>query len=414
MDEKKSMGRGQYQRKLRRIDYSKEEVAKMANCASSTLDDKIKKFCETYGFPEGAFKQVDHTGRNFFPPEYTPLLALLLKYDAENPSTTEAKRNHATAEDVAQYNRDILSGIDQSKETTLLLKTFLMEMPWYRTAEIMSVSLSTLVQELQILVCNLLFTSGTDVGEGIKQFIRYLDQVNFNMYLGKFLRDSLTQSSAEQQRKFHAELAEELDGMSEEERKNFFRENPKFEDIYLEYKGKLDAAEIPVDERSLSVDQGIANTIRLMMKYYRTEIIQEGRSTLQNFLADEAYAELEKELRDAGRSETPQEVERKHYLLGVECSLVKYLDSYRTPGIVDAVVRNGRVWKSCAEKFENDEPIEINRGQELTPDDKCYALLKEAYLDFIKTATSKEYIKTAVSNLTGSVLANYFFDSGKI
>ena len=78
--------------------------------------------CEDYRFPEGAFKQVDHTGRNFFPPEYTPLLALLLKYDAENPFTTEAKRNHATAELAAQYNRDILSGIDQSKETAPLLK----------------------------------------------------------------------------------------------------------------------------------------------------------------------------------------------------------------------------------------------------------------------------------------------------
>lgn len=68
-----SMPKGDYQRKLRRIDYSKKEIADQLNCSENTVDSRIKQLCKDYGLPEGMFKRDGANGTNFFPPEYTPL-----------------------------------------------------------------------------------------------------------------------------------------------------------------------------------------------------------------------------------------------------------------------------------------------------------------------------------------------------
>ena len=68
------MPKGDYQRKLRRVDYSKKEIAERLFCAENTVDSRIKQLCKDYDLPEGIFKRDGANGLNFFPPEFVTFL----------------------------------------------------------------------------------------------------------------------------------------------------------------------------------------------------------------------------------------------------------------------------------------------------------------------------------------------------
>lgn len=413
--EKKS-GKGTYQRKIRRIDYSKEEVEQMAGCAGSTLDDKIKRFCKYYDLPNGAFKQVDHTGRNFFPPEYTPLLAILLKNDSDNPSLTPQSRKRATADGVVEYNRKILQAVDEAGDITDSLKNFLSELPWYRTSKTITEYMDLLVFEIQLLICNLFFTKGTDVGEGIKQFVRDLDRINFNMYFGKFVRDMAIADNKERESALRAQIAKELEEMPQNEREKYFQTNKQYEDIFLEHQNELDKSTFCVDEWDYSIDQGIASVIKLIMKKYRTEMLQKGTGHyLGEFLCEDDYAILLARLSEDSKNEATK-AERAEYLLTNEDELIDYLASYRTPGVVEAVNRSGKKWKSIPDRFADGEAVVVPVKDSEPMDASCelYSMVRDSYLSFINAVKGKKFLRDSVNQMMGSVFANLFHDSEKI
>lgn len=150
------MPKGKYQRKLRRVDYSKKEVADQLHCAENTVDSRIKQLCKDYDLPEGFFKRDGYDGLNFFPPEYTPLLIELLKNNADNPALPRAKKHtKVMAADVANYYNLLIESINKNEEIPDYMKQWMQEMPWMRNAKDISMLIDLFVVEIQVFICNI-------------------------------------------------------------------------------------------------------------------------------------------------------------------------------------------------------------------------------------------------------------------
>ena len=160
------MPKGDYQRKLRRVDYSKKEIAERLFCAENTVDSRIKQLCKDYDLPEGIFKRDGANGLNFFPPEYTPILIELLRNNAENPALPRARKHEKVmAEDVSKYYQQLISSIKANQEIPSYLNEWMEDMPWMRTAEDVSSLIGLLVTELQVFIHNTLDMQNVDVGQ---------------------------------------------------------------------------------------------------------------------------------------------------------------------------------------------------------------------------------------------------------
>lgn len=396
------MPKGEYQRKLRRVDYSKKEIAERLFCAENTVDSRIKQLCKDYDLPEGIFKRDGANGLNFFPPEYTPILIELLRNNADNPALPRARKHEKVmAEDVSKYYQQLISSIKANQEIPSYLNEWMEDMPWMRTAEDVSSLIGLLVTELQVFIHNTLDMQNVDVGQAIRMITQNLDIVNYRMFQGNRIY-RMTKANNDVLKKENEEgLFLELQAMSEVEREEYFKEVPPARAIYNEYAGKLMGVEsVRLDAQDLSLDQGLIATIKTLMRKGEANQLKNGRKmVLDEFTSDEnRYSGVEEE--------------RKAYLEAMCDNILESLDHDCSPGELTFINGSENRWKCIAEKIKSGEKIGDVYHQGGV--EKFCELFEKDYLEYFERIQQDDsMLRDIVSNFIGRLMVDYLFASNK-
>ena len=300
-------------RKGRRINYSRKELAEYMHCAETSVDYRLKKISDYYDkLDSSSFKKEIDNNRNFFPPEYAPLLKILLKEYDENPAVKKAKDQSAEA--IQKFNKRVLLDIADSEDIPDYLKEVMETLPWIRVSKILSESLDELVDELTVFIFELVSANGNDIGETVKYIIRELDTMNYNLFRGSCLNMLDT---------------------------GLIRNN------YL-------------NRRDIAIDVGIVTLIKLLMEYIGLEEIQNSNvQELKEYFSEEKRSDFENRLRKEGIEESKitqeaDKLERSEYLSSQKDSILYMLNKNSVSNAMEAVIISGRKWESIVERIKND------------------------------------------------------------
>lgn len=434
-------------RKERRIDYTKKDIADYIFCSESSVDNKIAEFYRNYGIDELLFKRSDSEKWNFFPPEYTPLLLLLLSKDKENPLTMSEKgRKKVTAESIRNYNRDMLSAITE-KGSELLpeeLKNFIEQMPWFRVSCNIGAWIDVLVEEFQQLLYNLLTLPGTDIGETIKYVSRELDKMNYCLFRGSYLRNNVHFQSQELEQENQKVLYEEFaKKIAEGNKKKWetpdlekdFQEEPYFRYFYNAYREKKEIRK--VDKSDISIDQGIVAVMRAIMDGIGLEYLQKYKiDSLPQYYSDEKRENVEKEMLPTDKKMDEQllhkvdETERLQYMKERVPEICKYLNSFcKTYGTMNFSNISDSEWKSIPERikegsFQEDYKEEYISGAiyartglsyedwmnvVMKPSKEIFGEMCRDYVEhYSRVKKEKTQLYDIVNIFVGQVIANYY------
>lgn len=300
-------------RKGRRINYSRKELAEYLHCAETSVDYRLKKISDYYDkLDSSSFKKEIDNNRNFFPPEYAPLLKILLKEYDENPAVKKAKDQSAEA--IQKFNKRVLLDIADSEDIPDYLKEVMETLPWIRVSKILSESLDELVDELTVFIFELVSANGNDIGETVKYIIRELDTMNYNLFRGSCLNMLDT---------------------------GLIRNN------YL-------------NRRDIAIDVGIVTLIKLLMEYIGLEEIQNSNvQELKEYFSEEKRSDFENRLRKEGIEESKitqeaDKLERSEYLSSQKDSILYMLNKNSVSNAMEAVIISGRKWESIVERIKSD------------------------------------------------------------
>ena len=300
-------------RKGRRINYSRKELAEYLHCAETSVDYRLKKISDYYDkLDSSSFKKEIDNNRNFFPPEYAPLLKILLKEYDGNPAVKKAKDQ--SAEVIQDFNKRVLLDIADSEDIPDYLKEVMETLPWIRVSKILSESLDELVDELTVFIFELVSANGNDIGETVKYIIRELDTMNYNLFRGSCLNMLDT---------------------------GLIRNN------YL-------------NRRDIAIDVGIVTLIKLLMEYIGLEEIQNSNvQELKEYFSEEKRSDFENRLRKEGIEESKitqeaDKLERSEYLSSQKDSILYMINKNSVSNAMEAVIISGRKWESIVERIKND------------------------------------------------------------
>lgn len=300
-------------RKGRRINYSRKELAEYLHCAETSVDYRLKKISDYYDkLDSSSFKKEIDNNRNFFPPEYAPLLKILLKEYDGNPAVKKVKDQSAEA--IQDFNKRVLLDIADSEDIPDYLKEVMETLPWIRVSKILSESLDELVDELTVFIFELVSANGNDIGETVKYIIRELDTMNYNLFRGSCLNMLDT---------------------------GLIRNN------YL-------------NRRDIAIDVGIVTLIKLLMEYIGLEEIQNSNvQELKEYFSEEKRSDFENRLRKEGIEESKitqgaDKLERSEYLSSQKDSILYMLNKNSVSNAMEAVIISGRKWESIVERIKND------------------------------------------------------------
>ena len=300
-------------RKGRRINYSRKELAEYLHCAETSVDYRLKKISDYYDkLDSSSFKKEIDNNRNFFPPEYAPLLKILLKEYDGNPAVKKAKDQSAEA--IQDFNKRVLLDIADSEDIPDYLKEVMETLPWIRVSKILSESLDELVDELTVFIFELVSANGNDIGETVQYIIRALDTMNYNLFRGSCLNMLDT---------------------------GLIRNN------YL-------------NRRDIAIDVGIVTLIKLLMEYIGLEEIQNSNvQELKEYFSEEKRSDFENRLRKEGIEESKitqgaDKLERSEYLSSQKDSILYMLNKNSVSNAMEAVIISGRKWESIVERIKND------------------------------------------------------------
>lgn len=378
------MPKGEYQRKLRKIDYSKKEVADRLHCAENTVDSKIKQLCKDYDLPEGFFKRDGYDGLNFFPPEYTPLLIELLKNKADNPALPRAKKHtKVMAEDVANYCNLLIESINKNEEIPDYMKQWLQEMPWMRNAKDISMLIDLFVVEIQVFICNIFNKKNVDIGQAIRKIVYMLDRCNYEMFENDARLQMLKKYNEESREKMERELYSNLKDMNLKEREEYFKEVPSALATYNKYSScSNNDQDFALDSRDLSLDWGLLSMIRTLMQNGDANQLKKGnKMVLKEFVSNE---------NDCIKSE------REAYMEAVHDNVIESLKRDCSPGQVDFIIDSWKKWQCKAEEIKSGE-IKDEFG----------------YLKYFEQIKQDYVLKDIVSNFIGRLMVDYVFSFNK-
>lgn len=190
----------------RRIDYTQEEMIQMTGLSRSQFVRGLKRICEMYGFNINDFK-VEKDNVNsafFFTPEVADLLTILLRNLDKHP----LKRSNAKMEDIkgtsiAKYNRSILDDIDE--ETREIVSDAIYCREGHLVAQNISDWTIRFVKQLTFFVINLTTLQHQDVGAALNQFTRKIDEMNYCLFRGDYIKEKVLQSNLEEMKQYEGD-----------------------------------------------------------------------------------------------------------------------------------------------------------------------------------------------------------------
>jgi len=174
-------------KKERRVDYSLEEISKLAGLERKQFTDRLKRVIDMYGFDPTDFRLdpdiPSKDSQYFFPIEIAELLALLIRNIDKHPLyRSNVDISKVTATQVAEYNKAISDDIDNK-----LSKCFsdtIYTKPCHLLSRQIADWTDKLVEQLTIFLANLATMKMQDMGSTLQLFTKMLDTMNYNLFFG--------------------------------------------------------------------------------------------------------------------------------------------------------------------------------------------------------------------------------------
>ena len=361
----------------RRIDYTQDELATRIGLSKSTIGNRIQEITDYYGLPKDAFnKEEGGNPRKFLPPEYTPLLEIIMKEFKNNPAAKVTGRSHINAEMVVDFNKGMLDNIKKLDSLPQKYKDSLSEQPWYAVSETIVEYLPILVNEFREFIFNILSSNGNDLGQTLRYVCRELDKMNYCLCRGDYAQQNI--HSVE------------------------------------------------------SIDNGVINVIKAMMKDMGTRDMQDQMADRPpEFLSNDDRTQLESNIRESSPGISEADVQAN--ATTEERNL--YLQS-RMPWIIDSIgvnnplravrhtVKTGKRWKPIREQIKNgtfseskvfaNEILQAEATQlpVWRPDEDQEKAIQQRFLDKEEPMLQNTVnLRDIVSRMLGQVIVDYFAKS---
>lgn len=287
-------------RKGRRINYSRKELAEYLHCAETSVDYRLKKYLII------TISWIVHRSKKrlIIIEIFSTRICSFIKdsFKRIRWESCSKKAKDQSAEAIQDFNKRVLLDIADSEDIPDYLKEVMETLPWIRVSKILSESLDELVDELTVFIFELVSANGNDIGETVKYIIRELDTMNYNLFRGSCLNMLDT---------------------------GLIRNN------YL-------------NRRDIAIDVGIVTLIKLLMEYIGLEEIQNSNvQELKEYFSEEKRSDFENRLRKEGIEESKitqgaDKLERSEYLSSQKDSILYMLNKNSVSNAMEAVIISGR------------------------------------------------------------------------
>lgn len=175
-------------RKMRRFDFTVEEMLEKTGLNRKQFTDALNRFCDMYNFEKTDFK-IDRLNPNsdyFFPPEVAEPLAIMLKNLRKHPLfRRNASTEKITASALTDYDRAMLNDI----ETQLpdCFKYGIHNLRGHLVSQRIVDWSAPFVRELTRFVINLTTLKEEDIGATLQSFTKTLSQMNYYLHRGSYV-----------------------------------------------------------------------------------------------------------------------------------------------------------------------------------------------------------------------------------
>ena len=201
--------------KVRKEDFSHKEMEELTGLTRKAFDDALQKICEMYGFDICDFKTVADEEKSgyFFPPETAELIALLIRHLSEHPMTrANADTIKITANQLSDYYKALIEDIDE--RIPQVFKEIIYCRPSHLVAQRIANWTLPFVKQLTYFLVNLTTLQYEDVGAALRDFTRKLDEMNYCLFRGNYLKAKAYSANIETVESLYPEYVQEASSES--------------------------------------------------------------------------------------------------------------------------------------------------------------------------------------------------------
>lgn len=290
--------------KIRKIDYSTKEMAKLSGMSENNFTYRLKKICKDedgdrfgYNLDISNFKVDDmsDTANNYFPPEIAePLIILIKNLDYHPYERRKIKRTDVTASQISEYTQKVLKDIDNTEYT--IFKDMIYSYNAHVTSLELSYWIEPFIRSLMHFVLNSL-QQYENIGQALRHYTQMLDSCNYNLHRGMMLKTTgnIEQENISIDRLLVNCINEGLEIANERKKAQF----PGFEDLLKSKKPNFpDLKTSYVDEKSTNktINTITSLPINEQRKLYLEMVL---RNRIDNFKLSNNIAAVEKKKRAA-------------------------------------------------------------------------------------------------------------------
>lgn len=411
-------------RKVRRIDYGREEMRKISGDISKpTFDSYIKKFYDLYGFKDTDFRVGKSENADYyFPADFAELLALLLRNSSKHPfSRANHVKGNVTASQIHEYNQQICDSIEN--ELPSVFRDLIYTMPSHLQSVMLSDLTSVLVERLTLFIVNITKLDHQGMGDAVRWLCRELDRANYNLFKGNYFIKLAHESNEAYSNENHKELIEKLYGPKNEkvddiDRRMAATNNSIDYTVSLLIKRILqDSDDLYEGEGAEFLDLGNKSLLHLL----GLEVVPVDKSNLdgqESLLTERTlfYHKLSKEV-NQGRVEIAESVLEgyKEKLLTRKSIVEQIKDkSFRESGNM-SVEKKKEILESQI-KLMQAELAKLEEEAREPQDDSVDSFMAETQREYVayceKANQDSKELKPIVDHFVGQVLINFMNTSG--
>ncbi|MEK4439078.1 hypothetical protein [Paenibacillus sp. FSL K6-2862] len=411
-------------RKVRRIDYGREEMRKISGDISKpTFDSYIKKFYDLYGFKDTDFRVGKSENADYyFPADFAELLALLLRNSSNHPfSRANHVKGNVTASQIQEYYQQICDSIEN--ELPSVFRDLIYTIPSHLQSVMLRDLTSVLVERLTLFIVNITKLDHQGMGDAVSWLCRELDRANFNLFRGNYFNKLAHESNEAYSNDHHKELIEKLYGPKNEkvddiDRRMAATNNSIDYTVSLLIKRILqDSDDLYEGEGSEFLDLGNKPLLHLL----GLEVVPVDKSNLdgqESLLTERTlfYHKLSKEV-NQGRVEIAESVLEgyKEKLLTRKSIVEQIKDkSFREPGNMSVEkkkeILESQIKLMQAELAKLEE--EVREPQDDSVDSFVAEMQREYVAYYEKANQDSKELKPIVDHFVGQVLINFMNTSG--
>lgn len=189
--------RGCKRNKYRSVDYSLKELEELTKLTKKEVYDGLKKLYNTYKINPEDFKLEDGKYQGYFlAPEIMDLLVLLLGSIKKNPIIRKnTALENVAGSALADYNKSLINGIENNIHEEFKEKIYC-ESSYLNACQIADWTEPLIIQLVRFIIISTELESG-NIGAIIQEFTKKLDDMNFNLFVKKFVYENIRENEIE-------------------------------------------------------------------------------------------------------------------------------------------------------------------------------------------------------------------------